>query len=506
MKKYFTFFVLFITILMTYFTVTYCIKFDVLLVDDLFYPFKRTFFNPEHGRYIATFINNLFTDRLAFFFNMHPNEFNTTVTIHFKAILIVILCLLFSNLFFIFKKEDDKKSNILNFQFSNPAYILAYIFTFLFLFNQPQIYDCTLLDLAFTNTIFFEYPMSLLPCTIFFAIFTPYFIKNFMPDKNNYILLLITTFFMGLTVEAVNLPLVIIFGFLALYFFFNKNFKLKTLGLFAVFGISVLFYFSHGADHSPDYGGNFYSYLTNEFTHFLKIYCDNFISHYLLLIIPVVILLGLIAHLNKSKETKRFLFLEISVISATQLFLFSTFLFGYHYAEPFWAGFFKFVYICDMFILITLYMAISYLIFNCINLKKIKNDFILAGILFLIICIFNNLFIFSYPDTINKARDKEKTFREQMYTIEKSAISTNGETIPVPVAYKDLSTQVLAEERLLLWYLKYLYAPELNTKTKFVFTEEELNHEKSLNHLNFNKLLTKEKLKQRKEILKKYSR
>ena len=166
-KKIFYALCLLFVLILSFYVVFITNRYNVLIGHDAGVFCNRTFLTPEHGRYISTFVTNLFVERLPLYFNIHPNDFQQSFAAPFKAILTIILCLLLTASAFVFSK---KKFNPIN-----PAFILIYILMFLSVFNNNYVcqYDMSYLRIA-ENTVFFEYPMSLLSYIPFLS-FIAYF-------------------------------------------------------------------------------------------------------------------------------------------------------------------------------------------------------------------------------------------------------------------------------------------------------------------------------------------
>lgn len=179
MKKLFTgniwSILIFITILISFFIITYTLRYDVLTDHDLAYPFGRKFLEPEHGRYIATYTNFLLTDVLPEYLNFHPNDFQIAFINPLKAFCTVLIFIFLSCTPFIFSFSKNK-ANI-----SNPAFILCYILIFVSIYNSLySVWSADFFNIT-ENTVFWEYPMSLFLYISFWSLIAYYYIKNTPP-------------------------------------------------------------------------------------------------------------------------------------------------------------------------------------------------------------------------------------------------------------------------------------------------------------------------------------
>ena len=226
-------FCLFVTFL---FVVSF-LQYDILTRHDLYVPFARSdFFHPEHGRYIATFVNNMITVKIPTILNYNVQDFQSDYVLYFKAFLTVLIIVFITNSLYTFAK-------------SKLSFPITYVFCFLLFFNFPFIdSSCSTEDVLFENTettVFLEYFVSIILYYIFWQKFAKYFVENKFPDKKDYIILLVTSFFLGISVEILNVPvflMLIVFGIYLLI----KNRKTilninKTPLVLSVFGYVVYF-------------------------------------------------------------------------------------------------------------------------------------------------------------------------------------------------------------------------------------------------------------------------
>ena len=179
-----------VLILLSLFNIFYFMRYDILTEHDLCYVFYRVFLEPEHGRYLATFLGNIFTQRIPEFLNIHINDFQPVGTTSIKAFFVIITCILISNSGFLFNKK-----NFLN--IFNAAFLFVYSLVFLLLFNCFFFYEERYMEIYFNileNTVFFEYPLSILFYVILMSSLVyygynkkpPYAQSSFVFDKTTY--------------------------------------------------------------------------------------------------------------------------------------------------------------------------------------------------------------------------------------------------------------------------------------------------------------------------------
>ena len=206
--------IFFTFILLSFLLILYVFQYNVLLHHDLWYDsYGMPFLRPDHGRYIATCINNILTDIIPSILNLHPNTFVKFVINPIKASLIILFCLVFANSFFIFTKEEK---DILKFDFGNISFLLTYLITFFAIFNNE-----TYLYLS-QNTLFWGNFCCLFYYIIFLNLLA-YYLSNFKNytisiNKKNYIILLIFAFLTGISHETINAPIFFVLGIYFIYF------------------------------------------------------------------------------------------------------------------------------------------------------------------------------------------------------------------------------------------------------------------------------------------------
>lgn len=162
-----------LTIILAFLGIIFLTKYDILIRHDLVFSYGREFLEPEHGRFIATFFNNFFTEILPEYFNIHPNDFKPLIVSPIKAILAIMICLFISFSAFIFTQKKDKTPQII----SNPSFTFVFILTFLSLFNNVFFFKEEFSYLSIQETtVFLEYPCSLLVFIPFIS-YIAYFYK-----------------------------------------------------------------------------------------------------------------------------------------------------------------------------------------------------------------------------------------------------------------------------------------------------------------------------------------
>ncbi len=170
---------LIITILATFFTILYTMRYDIFDAHDWAYPFGRNFLEPEHGRLFATYTNYVLSEVLPEYLNIHPSDFQTIFINPLKAFFSVTIFIFFAFAVFLFSEKKNK--------ICNPAFILTFILVFLTLFNDEIDTWEVRYFLFQENTVFWEYPMSLILYAPFWLIYTYFYVKNTPPPgKHNY--------------------------------------------------------------------------------------------------------------------------------------------------------------------------------------------------------------------------------------------------------------------------------------------------------------------------------
>ena len=171
----------------------YFLSESIILDHDLFILYGNNFFAPDHGRYIATAFVNFFVEHLPVISNTHFFDLNKLFVFPVQLFILVIIFSMISYGFLLFcdkKNETDKW-----------IWLLGYLVSFFILFNEK---------FSFFNFAgifsFFEYEASLIPYIIFLASLIYFYTKKMTPNMPVFILILVASFFSGISVEVLNIP------------------------------------------------------------------------------------------------------------------------------------------------------------------------------------------------------------------------------------------------------------------------------------------------------------
>lgn len=215
---------------------------------ELFIPQGKGLFSPEHGRYIASFLNNFLFEKLPVILNVHTADLRTSLITVLVIIFSIAIISVISGGIILFTKRENKNKMY--------YWLICYLSTFLILFNSQseKLLHYDLIE-------FFEYPCCLIPYLPFLAMVFLFFIKDKTPSKSEYTLLLVLSFFTGITLEQINIPNFLFLSAMMLFIGFEylkekdnlllkQKFK-KFSVIFAVNLISCLLYYIHPSDHIP---------------------------------------------------------------------------------------------------------------------------------------------------------------------------------------------------------------------------------------------------------------
>lgn len=503
-------------IIFSIFTIIFCIFYDVLTAHDLVFSYGRTFFEPEHGRYLATFTNNVLTERLPEILNIHPNDFQLIVINPIKAVLIIISCLYIANAAFLFKKD-----NVLKLPASNFAFTFTYILIFLLLFNDNFFfnYDSSYYS-VFENTVFFEYPMSIFVYVFVLSICLYLFVKREQLSKTNYIILLIASLFLGTSVDPVTLPVFAGWGIMALYFivlilkaFIKKedmqNIKQKCLYIIPVYlsyAIGLYLYYRRPPiEHEPDYGNyTFYEYIVNNIVPFIKSYINYFLKQDSVLLIPIFLVLIVGFFICKKEDMKKLI--QFVVINILGFFIFyaAIFIIGYN-GDDYWISFTKWI---NIYKVITLFYLLAVIGFIC-DIGKFEKyaDKIKIILCIIILAVFHRNLIIEYWQNIEEKRAETKELRTVAYKTEKIATTLDNENIVVPLEFENYKNilwfdQIAFEKCDYTIYINNVY-PKIK-KNSIIYSENALDNitftDKELKELKFQNLLQEKMYRHKKYI------
>ncbi len=492
-------FVFFATVFTLYTLTSYIYSYDVLYDHDLAYGIGRSFIFPEHGRYIATFMNSLFSERLPVLFNFHPNVFNELVTSHFKSFLVLLLVFFLTASAFLFKKREK---SLLSTLFTNYASVVFLISMFVILISNQYFLSYEFMQ----NTVFFEYPMSFLPYIPFWSIIIFLYTKNIKSlNKKTIFLLFSLCFFLGISIEEINLASLVSLGVLSLIMFIRRNdFQLQKKHLFfilslnLVYIISLFLYYVKGNDSVPNYGSlSFFEYVQNIFPLFLKHFFEFFIIRDSKLLIPVLIVLSLIFLFSKEKESRNFISIILINIFSFIVYHFMTFFMGYFtpgsFEGIFYVAYPKFIMLYKISLIFYLLVSIGYLVDEVLKLSSKQQD-----LLKIIICLIPMLFLNKFPNFINNIKpfvNEQKEYRKYSYIAEKIALQQiNGEELILPLELKDKTLRFASTEEWLLYYYSFIHPKEFSAVKKLTFSEnKQINmnifSEKELKEIKFQNLL-----------------
>lgn len=430
-------------------TILYCAYYDVLTNHDMAFSYGREFLYPEHGRYLTTYINNLITEKLPEIFNIHPNDFQQYFINPFKAILVIFSCLYITNSLFLFGKTDK---NLLILPVSNPTFTLCYIVIFLLLFNDNYFFKPPRMYYGFfENIVFLEYSMSIVFYVIVMSILIYSVFNNTKPNKINNIILLITAFILGISVEPANIPAFGSFCILALCMIFKliksrkdkeksdnikQNYK-WLIPFYFVYFLSVICYFIKPNYHKYSYHMEFKDYLVYVSQVFINGYYNEFIGYSSLLIIPILVIGILIYYKNKNDKEFLIKFKKLILLLFIGIFSFMAF-----YALTFFMGYLGYEFYFELKKCMCIY-KVALLFFLLVLLSfytdikiPVKANKIKVLLCIITLLVFSNSLIINYYKNINETREKYKEIRMAAYKAEKYATTINeDDNIILPVSY-----------------------------------------------------------------------
>ena len=481
---------------LSFFVITYFLKYSVLSFHDYWLFHNRPFFSGQHGRYISTIVLNLLLQKIPDMLNMHPQDCNATINAYFKAFLIIVTIICYTFSCFLFNIKNSIKINF--------AHIILYLTLFLILFNNNYIFNNNRIYMcSFENAVFFEYPMSMLIYIPFWAIFTYIYVNNIELNKLQTAIFVIMSVLLAINIEIINIPsLISLFVLFIIFLLFKQKgnwWKYSFISYLAGIG---LFLAREKGDFTPSQFNDFLNFIKIRLPDFIDCYFNGFIKEQSLFLIPIIILaiLIIIACKNKS-ETKKFICcLSVNIICLLFFYFLTFFLAGTDSPEMFSDGFpinyNKWHSIYKMTLLFWLLISFSYFTDNN-NYKIIKDK---SNIIKILTCIFI-LFIFRYnllTNYINEMQNTMKGIRDYkllLYSIEKLSLNDKSDNIIIPEEYKEnvwFSILFPPEE----WYINnfnYVHKREKkniiyskNIDTSNLLTEKELKELKFSNLINLN--------------------
>ncbi len=494
----------FSVISMSFLSILYLTQYDVLIRHDLVFSYGRTFLEPEHGRYLATFFNNLFTEIIPEYLNIHPNDFKPLFVSPLKAFLTVIICLFISFSMFIFKKEMLSKTIF------SYAYTITFAITFLFIFNNNFFLKSQHEYFAISETtVFFEYPCSLLVFIPFMNLIAYHYANKILPNKFNFTILYILSFLTALSIDPINVPTFAFISFIGLVLLIENRHKLKEhykiviplFGIYFTYILGLIFYFIRPMHHTPEYGEaiNMQHYISLYFNQYLKEYANIFLSEHSILLVPVLMLLTLTLFTYKAKDknlknTRGGELFIFGIIITFLAFYFLLFFLGIEHGN-FWIHYEKWVMLYKVITYFLLLISFGLFVDTSIKNNNLSNIIKIVTCL-IVLAIFNKPLITDNIENIKDTVLSRKEMRKNAYIIEKIAINTKDEEIVIPLDSKQYSEIFFLEEDTCSFfqYVKNVHPKtniknfkyEENNESKFdlkIFTEDELANLKFQNLL-----------------------
>lgn len=475
-------------------------SYDVLYDHDLILGFNRCFFVPEHGRYIATFINSVCSETMPVFFNIHPNDFNGMITNHLKAFSFLLLVLLLTVSAFLFKKRENSFFKMF---FANFASLIFFVSIFVILYSNQYFLSYEFLQ----NTIFFEYPMAFLFYIPFWSVVIFLYTKKITKIKKSTVFLIFALcFLVGISIEELNFATFVSLSVLSLILFIRrKNFNLEKKNLLFIFyldlvyAVSLFLYYIKGNDSITDYGAyNFFEYIQNIFPLFAKIFFKLFIIHNSKLLIPIIVVLFLIFKFSKEKESRKFVSIILINIFSIILYHFLTFFMGYSCPgfidTIFYVTYPKFIMLYKISLIFYLLLSIGYLTDEVLKISLKQQDLLKIIICLSPMLLFNKFTLFI--ENIKLFTDEQKEYKKYTYIAEKIALKpTYGEYIVLPaeLTEKTLRHSIISKEWLFDYYI-FLHPKEFSEKKDILFSDDEkidmsIFSEEELKELKFSNLL-----------------
>ncbi len=410
----------------------YLFRYVPLEGHDFSILYGRNFIHPEHGRYIATWFGNLLMERLPVFVNIHVFDLNLSLFIWVKIFICLIIFSIISYGFLLFFDKKSKKDVWI--------WLLGYIASFFILFTSC-FYHFSISQL----TVFFEYTTALIPFLIFLIGIIYFYTKEKLPTKPIYILLLISAFFSGITVEVLNVPSLMIITFVTLFVYIDFLRSDKTnviklqrhnffLTLFCIHLFSVILYYINPTDH--EFGTE---YILSVYwkSHMLECF-SILVSKLLPFHILNLITIGLILILRKNQQSQNIRFVSCIILSNLCCIFFYTvamclIVCVIHLNTSLYFGDYKNFIPYIVVLLLNNFLLLGYLISSYTSLNE-KKLYILKILAIVIVILTNFKFIdkkFSIYQEIH-ANGVER--RQQIYQIEKSIVKQRGQdTIIIPI-------------------------------------------------------------------------
>lgn len=461
-----------------------------MIEHDLSIPYGRTFFHPEHGRYIATAVANLLFEKIPIAFNIHPFDLNVSLMLAVRIVIMTIVLVMISSGILLFSSKR-KISDLW-------ILLLGYLASYFLLCNRFFMY------LVFYNLVpFLEYDASVIPLFVFLSISIYFYVKDKIPSKLAFSLFLISAFFTGITTELINISTFLYMSILSLvvsirYFYSDKNEIEKQRLKFFLWGYFVLIlacgiFFVNPTDHDFQNNHMFFTYWKE----FIPLFWENCVLRVKRFYFVLFALFGILFFARKNCQKQNFrLATCTAIINLAFLFYFlvvsyciSCFssvmmenydLFQYKFVSPYAAV-----------ILFQIFVVVGYL-FETINFSSTRKEIFFK--ILMTVAIF--LSIYRYQDNnlefLFYQRNHFLTRRVYSYQLEKLMMSQAGkETIALPLGYNDYYSDDI-EVNNILKFLIYIHYPDFqNLKTVIADDSIRLDNlsEEELKHLRFSNLL-----------------
>lgn len=497
-------------ILASFAAILWLFKDDILLDHDLAYAFGRKFFFPEHGRYIATFINHILTENLPEVLNIHPNDFQTIFINPLKAVFTICIFLFFSYSLFIF--SENRKP------FFSLSFILTYIVIFLFLFNGNFLFFLGNEYQAYfsfmENTVFWEYPMTFFMYIPFLLVLIYFYTRKIHIPPNLYICLIIVSFLLSTSVEPINNAVFISFCLFACFLLIKNKFRItetikKNSQFFGILFSAILgfiAYYINPAGLIYDHPLNtdvltYKEYIFSAFSIFIKKYIRFFfIENVIFLLIPLALCIHLKISDKYETTTDKNALIQIVLfnITAFLLFFFAIFLIGYCFnRDVFWFEYKKW---SNMYALSCLFFSLVLTGFIIDKNKLFKNysNKIKVVACIIILVIFSKPLIFENYQRAIEFKILLKNLKKKYYSIEKIAITQTDSELYLPAHYKQM---INGDDWWLLSYIKSVH-PDI-CKTKIIFSDkidENILTQEEEKELKFSNLLRYKRFRNKKDF------
>ncbi len=478
--------IFFISIFLTPIIIMYFQSKNAPLVGhDFFILYGRKFLNPEHGRYIATWLGHIFIERLPVLLNIHVSDLNVSVILGLKIFINTIIFSLISFGFLMFFDKKDKGDVWI--------WLLGYLASFFILFNN-NFFFFSIWEL----TSFLEYVASLIPYLIFLLGIFYFYTKEKIPTKPVFILILSAIFFSGITVELLNIPSFIFISLITLFVLIDYLKSDKTdvlkkqrlnffLCVFFVHLFSLFLYYINPADNQFSDNHLFFSHLKSHLSSVWDFLVVKLLPFHILNIIGLFLIFLL--KKNQKEQNVRFVS-SVLLINLSFLFFYIAVLYfifcfaGIDYNDYFGdeKNFSPYVVV----LLLNNFMILGYLISSYASLSAKKIYILKMSAIVLSLLLIDRGFFENHEMVQNLCID----CTQSVYRIEKTIVKQRGrETIIIPAKGFEVFDNLT---RSYFSTLTVLYYPDFqNVKT--VITDSNLEPdeltEDENKHLRFSDLL-----------------